>query len=195
MTAIHLITALFAFVGAWCIIGFKPLRYYWISWRRKRSGFESEFGSGQVVCLVKFMEHMGGHWFERVRDAHYWMGLTPSEREVRIAESEQFPNGDTAKRIANAQSVFLMREPMPKAISHAIELWMNGASDHFYDLDKRNCPEPLKELATMALEIGHGFTNRTWDFEKTYNELWRLIRESALALDTNHGVPNDWGQW
>lgn len=79
------------------------------------------------------------------------------------------------------------------AYSRAVELWANGASDHFYDLDEK-APAPLKELASLTLKMGHGFTGQKWtkaDMDRV-RELWR---ESCLAVDRMLEVEPDWGQW
>lgn len=178
------------------IIGLHPIAYYWKKWRTRNDG-ESEFGSGRVVCLVKFMEHMNNSWAHRVADAYRWSLMTPQARAVMEREAERFPHGNYARLVANVRSVFISGENrMARDISHAIEMWMNGASDHFYGLDRsRNCPDPLIELAHFTLAIGHGFTDNVWDYEKVVEKINRLVQESALALDESLHVVGDWGEW
>lgn len=85
------------------------------------------------------------------------------------------------------------REDPAMVLSDEIEMWANGASDHFYDLDER-APKPLKELAALTLQMGHSFTGKQWtnaDMERV-RELWR---ESCLAVDAMLEVEADWGKW
>ena len=78
-------------------------------------------------------------------------------------------------------------------ISELVWLWLNAASDHFYDLDER-APEPLKALAAVTLEIGHGHGSQKLTLEHVdkVRELWR---ESCLAVDQMLGVESDWGEY
>ena len=51
--------------------------------------------------------------------------------------------------------------------SHAVEMWANGASDHFYELItgpqvKKGQRQVAKALASVVLECGHGFTRHNW---------------------------------
>jgi hypothetical protein len=110
----------------------------------------SEFGSGIVVPLVKFSEHMGHEMLHRFDEAKI-------------------------------------------DYSHSVELWMNGASDHMFDLDDR-APFSLKELAKLSLTMGHGFTGQVWT-EKHVESLRTLWKLSAIEVDRMLGVEPDWGQW
>lgn len=110
----------------------------------------SEFGSGIVVPLVKFSEHMG----------------PDSQHRFDIGRVDY---------------------------SHSVELWMNGASDHMYDLDDK-APQSLKELAQLSLSMGHGFTGNTWTLDDV-NKLRMLWQMSAIEVDRMLGIEPDWGQW
>lgn len=103
----------------------------------------SEFGSGIVVCLAKFSEHLG---MQRYRN------------------------------------------------SVDLELWMNGASDHFYDLDRQRAPKSLIQLADLTLEIGHGFTGKNYT-EKDYQQILKLWKKSCIAIDKKLNTNPDWGRW
>lgn len=83
----------------------------------------------------------------------------------------------------------------PQELSLKIEMWMNAASDHFYDLNRDIAPGPLVELADFALKIGHGFTGQVWTM-KDVQKIIALWRKACLALDQLLGVEDaDWGEW
>jgi hypothetical protein len=153
---------------------------------------ESDFGSGIVVCLAKFSEHLSGH------------GASPmqNERLIRkVAEAQSMNEIRQLRRDGHYISDYefdqpgvLFEEARDASVSHSIEMWMNAASDHFYDLDEK-APVPLQELASLTLRIGHGFTGETWTTE-TIDEIRRLWRESCIAVDAMLGVEEpDWGKW
>lgn len=162
------------------------------------SGGVSEFGSGLVVCLAKFSEHLmrhGPYDEQMVREYVDWLKTSESAKNAVRAEAELHPRGDSAQRLGRIDVLeILARHGDPAAaISRAIHLWMNGASDHFLDLDER-APEPLRELAALTLRIGHGFTGETWTIE-TVDRIRELWKESCLALDEMLGIESDWGEW
>jgi hypothetical protein len=154
----------------------------------------SEFGKGIVVCLAKFSEHLSEHGPYSERMIMEYARWTPEEKAYCEKELRQYPHGDAAQKLAR-MTLFEMMERLERSkqevISHAIEMWMNAASDHFYDLDER-APKPLKELADLALRIGHGFTGEIWTVQtiQTVRELWQ---QSCLAVDRMLGIEPDWG--
>jgi hypothetical protein len=156
----------------------------------------SEFGKGIVVCLAKFSEHLHEHGPYSERSIREYAKTTDAQRTKMVEEAGKFPRGDSAQTLSRL-SVFdisaEVRGGREEAISSAIEMWMNAASDHFYDLDDR-APPPLRKLADLALRIGHGFTGETWTLE-TVDEIRDLWRESCLAVDQLLGVEPDWGKW
>lgn len=155
---------------------------------------KSEFGSGIVVCLAKFSEHLWNWSAESVMNAHWWLGLSQKEREDAQKEVKQFPHGDMAQRVMRLHCVFMgIRQSEAHEFSAAVEMWANGASDHFYDLAE-NAPAPLKELAELTLMMGHGFSDRIWTWEDWLHmrELWK---QSCLAVDAMLGIDADWGNY
>jgi hypothetical protein len=116
----------------------------------------SEFGSGIVVCLAKFSQHLD---------------LNMLRESIELYESIGREDG----------------------FSRAVEMWMNGASDHFYDLDEK-APPTLQKLARLALEIGHGFKDQTYT-QATVDEIFQLWQEACMEVDKMLGVTADWGEW
>lgn len=159
---------------------------------------KSEFGSGVVVCLVKFSEHLAGgsHSFgERmIRTLDSWRELSEDQQTKEKQQARDKPLGDAADLMRTLDIAMMGRRTPSEAISYTMELWMNAASDHFYDLDRERAPQPLIELADLTLKIGHGFTGQTWtiaDLDRI-RELWQA---SSEALDKALGATPDWGEW
>jgi hypothetical protein len=159
--------------------------------KMKRKTEQSEFGKGVVVCLAKFSEHLNDRWYEWAKHAAQWSLLSKADREHHLEEAKKFQHGDSARLVS---SVALYLDTADFGLSHNIEMWMNGASDHFYDLDRTKAPKPLCELAALCLRIGHGFTGEKWDW-KTVEKILQLWQDSCLAVDKKLGVESDWGQW
>jgi hypothetical protein len=157
---------------------------------------ESEFGRGMVICLVKFSEHLESEMYRRAADAAWWLEQDEATRENKRAEAIKYPIGDSARLLINVESVSIGgSRTEEQGLSDAITVWMNGASDHFYDLDE-NAPESLKGLASLCLRIGHGFRHDEVYTMETMNLIHRLWKLACIELDEMLGVKEpDWGQW
>lgn len=138
----------------------------------------SEFGKGLVICLVKFSEH-----FERNNPLMSPLALRHgiwSDRDKEMCK-DVFDNDKE------------------KYLSHVIGLWANGASDHLYEIEVPEGQEwneirnKVKELQDKGLEIGHGFTGKTWTIID-FNNLISLTREIALMIDKKIGLIPDGGE-
>lgn len=125
----------------------------------------SEFGKGLVICLVKFAEHQ-------------W----------RWQDQKRFYDE--------------MRQQRPDLYTYAntVERHMNGASDHLYEIEvppswkRTELGRAVKELRDFGLDMGHGFTGKTWtetDIEKAYE----MCRQIALLIDKKLGLKPDMGEW
>lgn len=157
---------------------------------------ESEFGRGVAICLAKFSEHLGDSGIYSERMINEFAEWTPEKQAHCETEAARYPHGDAAQKLARMSVATLSSGDQDRAatLSHMIEMWMNAASDHFYDLDE-SAPAPLKELAELTLEIGHGFTGKRWTLHhvKKIRDLWEL---SCIAVDERLGVKDaDWGSW
>jgi hypothetical protein len=121
----------------------------------------SEFGSGFIICLVKFYEHFA------------------SKNYTYYADEIQKSVGEYT----------------------AAELFINGASDHLYDI---TCPKGKKwdsirlkveELQSRAIRMGHGFTGEKFGFKKI-RELQVLAEEIIVKADKILiGKTAEWGNW
>ena len=126
---------------------------------------ESEFGKGLVLCLVKFAEHRW-RWQE---DKALW-------KKMQKDNSGHFSE------------------------SHAVEMHMNGASDHLYEIEvpeawkKKKIGKLVKKLQDKGLEMGHGFTGKTWT-EEDITEVYKLTQEIAMLIDKELGLKPQKGTW
>jgi hypothetical protein len=143
---------------------------------------ESEFGSGLAICLVKFAEHFENDLAMRIHNVH----AMKDHLDDRAYLSRYGRDTQTAVELFN--QVERKYSGIEGGISHLIELWANGASDHLYEMKvpqkwkSTALGKKVKQLRDKGLTIGHGFTGKTWTFED-FTELQRLTREIALTLD------------
>lgn len=154
---------------------------------------ESEFGSGIVVCLAKFSEHLGNRHMEAISHAICWMANPDRHAEWRTMPIQ----GDHARFMTDVTllEIFEKVDAPGRGLSQMIWMWMNGASDHFYDLDRKRAPAQLVELADLVLSIGHGFLEHAWTKE-TVDKIFQLWKDSCLAVDEQLGVQSgEWGRW
>ena len=82
----------------------------------------------------------------------------------------------------------------------AYSIWINGASDHLYDLElPKNLPIPIKkmvkELKDIALDYGHGSKMMIGMSEKTYKCLRGMLDNIALAIDKWLEVKTSKARW
>jgi hypothetical protein len=138
----------------------------------------SEFGKGLVVCLAKFSEHL---WTDDEKEITLW------GKWIEEGKKEPHPPG------RSMEIGIEVRGTPEAALSAAIEMWMNAASDHMYDLDE-SAPEPLRELQDLTLAIGHGISGEPWTMVHV-DRIRRLWELSCLALDKRLGVASSWGEW
>jgi len=139
---------------------------------------KSDFGKGLVICLVKFAEHF--------------------ERDMIFLKIRDFENGNLTDLDKQILEIYGSVE---KLISHEIEMWANGASDHLYEIevpkgkgwDKIRIK--VKELQEKGLNMGHGFhLSKIWKKEDLF-ELFNLTRDIALMIDKKLGLNPDVGEW
>ena len=128
---------------------------------------QSEFGRGLVICLVKFAEHRW-RWEEQ---KHFY-----EEMRQKHPESHFFSE------------------------SQSIERHFNGASDHLYEIQvppewqDKEIGRKVKELQSLGLEIGHGFTKKTWT-EADVTKVYELCQEIAILIDQELGLKPNKGTW
>jgi hypothetical protein len=148
---------------------------------------QSEFGAGLVVCLVKFSEHLNDRHYQRIWDYVQWL-KNPQGRSPQAFDEEWWYRDSGRNRGDN---------PQEYALHQTIHMWANAAADHFYDLDEDRAPVPLRELASLMMELRNDHLTDTprlftlADLDRV-RELWR---ESCLALDEALGTKPNWGEW
>jgi hypothetical protein len=139
--------------------------------RKALFGQKSEFGEGTVLCLMYWVKHWENDSMTRVREA------------IHAQKSGQKP-----------KSVI-------DSVSHTLQTWANGASDHLYGIKvpSKARPELARAINTLrdkALKMGHGLGGNKWT-EADLDDLWELTKKVALGLDIQIlGVADaDEGSW
>jgi len=85
--------------------------------------------------------------------------------------------------------------------SLALSAWINGASDHLFELEiPKNLPNPIKKrvfaLQNSVLEYGHGAGMLSGNFTKEKYEAMRAeLNEISLAIDKWLGVKIQKAEW
>jgi len=134
---------------------------------------KSEFGKGLVICLVKFAEHMENSEIRPLIQGIYTDYDTRMLKDVYGDNKEKF-------------------------LSSKLERWANGASDHLYEIEVPKgwvaISKKVEELKSLGLEMGHGWTGKTWT-EKHYHTLINLTREISLMIDKKIGLKPLEGEW
>ncbi len=171
----------------------------------KNLSSRSEFGRGLVICLVKFAEHfendMGGR---RLNIIGKWVHETEENRKNMLSPNPKdnlyygFPYMGNIK-FFKEMSDKVYKGNYKKALSNQIELFMNGASDHLYDIEVPKgkgwdkIRKMVDRLQNKSLKIGHGFTDKIWTL-KDLRELMELTREIGLEIDKKLGIKADMGE-
>ena len=125
----------------------------------------SEFGKGLVLCLVKFAEHR-----------YQWKEQRELWEEMRQKNPNLFSTSD------------------------AVESHFNAASDHLYEIEvpkewqKTKIGKMVKELRSYGLEMGHGFTGKSWT-EEDVDRAYSMCQEIALLIDRKLGLKPEKGTW
>jgi len=96
-----------------------------------------------------------------------------------------------------------MREKSPNLFDEgcAVQLWLNGASDHLYEIevpkgkDWDKIRKKVKALQDEGLEGGHGFVILSKIKREEANKLMSLTREIALMIDKKLGLKAEKGQF
>lgn len=143
----------------------------------------SEFGSGIVVPLVKFGEHMQDRHAQALELALDWQEMSPIEREKVIVQG-----GDQWSNIIN----ILSYQDIDDVISMYVMIWAQGASDHLVDVDLKIAPDSLLTLRKTLLGL-RWETHLNFDREDWQN-IRQLYKEAAMDIDEKLiGTDSDWG--
>lgn len=167
---------------------------------------KSEFGKGLVVCLAKFSEHFSNSQITQIYNNTYLLKKTQKEQDI-ILSGNPPPNLNYGKDLTN-EFVFFIKKTVPiyrsieRAMSSAITLWANGASDHLYEVEtplgkKWNTVRAvIDKLKEDGLDMGHGsglMGDREYTVEDL-NELRELTKKALLLIDKILGIKPDWGE-
>jgi hypothetical protein len=145
----------------------------------------SQYGSGVVVCLLKFSEHLNDRWAGELKQALNWQNMNPRHREAELLTQPE----KWEKLMAR-----LDHEDIEKVVNWCATIWAQGASDHLAALDMSKAPANLIELRTRLMKM------RWSEFETFTREDWQEIRqlykEAAMDIDEHIiGTEPEWGDW
>jgi len=163
---------------------------------------ESEFGRGLVYNLVLFANHFSNEQARKIQRIHFVMSKPKKERDKILV-----PTPDSSHDYGwNSEMILWYKKLVPifgsakKALSHEIEMWANGATDHLYEIEvpkkfeDTNIAELVKILKEKGLKIGHGFADTIWKHED-FLELIELTKTIAIEIDKKIGVDVVKGRW
>lgn len=157
----------------------------------------SDFGAGLVYNLVLFMDHSES-W--GVRNL-YHIDKNPPKSADDIVNY-----GHGLKSIWQQCSFYAAHFEVSKgdhkaSISHALEMWANGATDHLYEMKYPKSwkgtvvAKKIDELKSLGLKMGHGFnTAKTWTM-KDFIKLQKLTKEIAFMIDKKLKINPIKAQW
>lgn len=148
---------------------------------------ESEFGSGLVICLVKFAEHFENQWAMQIYHAHNF--------KDRLNDSDFIADYgvDILREIECFKRVYLKNgaNSFEEGLSSLITSWANGASDHLYQLHvpkkwkRTKLGKMIENIKELGLDMGHGrgiMGGKVFTFEE-FASLQTMTRDAALELD------------
>ncbi len=159
----------------------------------KRKNKKSEFGRGFIYCLTMFAIHFENSQAKNIRNRHFLM--TKENRTEYLTDSPPINkdygfNEDVKWWYEKIVPIYGSWE---KALSSDIETWANGASDHLYEIETpkkwrgTEIERKVLELQDFGLEIGHGFTGKTYTIDD-FNKLKKLVSEITKLVDEKLGV-------
>ena len=138
---------------------------------------------------------------------HFDMFLKLPEEKQKLIRSNNPPDNLNYGNDINKHFDWWMINIVPiwqtpeKTLSHEIESWLNGASDHLYEIEVPKgkswdkIRKKVKQLQNKGLTIGHGFiSEKIWKIEDI-NELKNLTRKISIMIDRNLGLKPEVGSW
>lgn len=130
---------------------------------------QSEFGSGFLICLVKFAEHF-------MNDIYFSEDNERRQALLKMWGTEEALSSWKIKLWANEASDHLYEIVAPRG-----RKW-------------NSIRKKVETLKGLGLTMGHGFTGKTWTLEDE-QKLMTLTQEIALETDKLLGVEGDLGRW
>jgi len=165
---------------------------------------KSEFGKGLVICLVKFSEHINQHNKLFIYD--YWIKQDEVTRKNMLSERPDSNHNYGFQYMQSLKTFVEIADKIyegdyEKKLSNEIEMLMNGASDHLYEIEvpKGKSWDKIRKLVNKlrdsGLEIGHGFNNDARYTIKDFYGLFELTKKISLEIDKKLGLKGDEGDY
>ncbi len=112
----------------------------------------------------------------------------------------EFGKGFVYNLILFAKHWMMFSETLKREDLHfGYDLWFNGASDHFYDLEipqqfiDTEIGKLAQEIRDTALHLGHGFAEKAT--KKDYDEIFEKLEKLGMLIDKQLGVEPVKAQW
>lgn len=174
--------------------------------KQKENKNRTEFGKGLVVCLAKFAQHLNNE--QRLDLSFYkmYIDFKPRTRKMLLSlkPPDKFnfgPDKQKKMRFFVEKANAIYKGNLEKALSSEIFMFMNGASDHLYDIevpeskDWNKIRTKVKELQHLGLQMGHGFNVRkTWTLQDVIR-VERLVENICMSIDRKLGLKPDIGNY
>jgi len=145
--------------------------------RRLRGVEPSEFGRGFIQQLLYFVEHFGRADVQEIYSLH-----RHQQGEISLEVLERSCPG-----VVTTLQVY---KDIGEALSSKISLFLNGASDHLYDLVipeslPKDIQEKAKELRELAVDLGHGrgLMDKSVCTMENFQKIQRLSFDVARMVD------------
>ena len=166
---------------------------------------ESEFGKGLTICLAKFSAHFMQDSLHRLSILQKYIDSDEKTRKEMISVNP--PSSVNYGNIMNWLR-FEINDLMPiwgtpeKLLSHEVSMWINGASDHLYDIevpegkDWDEIRKKVKKLQNDAFAIRGNFKEKNIYTLTDIDELQLLTMEICVLIDKKIGLKDaELGTW
>jgi hypothetical protein len=162
----------------------------------KEKETKSGFGGGFIYCLYLFSLHFNTDITEKIGRYSFVMKKSKEERALILCDNPD-PSHDygwNSKAKCWFENIVPIWKTEEKALSHEIEMWANGASDHLYEIEvpksmkNTKIKELVKKLKDKALEMGHGYiSEKTYTIED-FRELREMTEDIMVSVDKELGI-------
>ena len=162
----------------------------------------SDFGKGLVYNLVLFANHFSSSMAERIGQYNFVLSRPKEVQNKILVENptSEYNYGWNKEVLWWLNKIVPIYGSPEKALSHKIVLWVNGASDHLYEIEvpkqwkRKKVGKLINKLKNKGLKMGHGFTGKIYTFDD-FVELIDLTNEIALLVDKELGLKPIKAKW
>ena len=178
----------------------------------KKEKANSEFGRGLVVCLVKFRGHFENEMFSRAMFCARTVKNKSKKVMKEMAEGTADSSNTYDRSLMDYWNFFYSMANLSsggdfeKQIHREFAMFMNGASDHMYEIkvpktwEGSDIENKILKVQKISLDMGHGIRGMLGTGKKItadeIDKLRDLTDEIILEVDKKLGIKDaDFGQW